>query len=1724
MAHVTPPYFFDEFLQPVKRMVPTLRELSLGFTIKDLEWLHTLYYATDTARRDPAVHRYPMLAERLLINLIGKPALPLAGAFMLSPTPEAAKAVLYTPYGGLEVFDGHAALLDEVSARLKQTSQRVELLQFLSIGERDAIPIDALLTVSSAVISGAVMEDQEKTILAGQQRNVEATLDELLKFPSLSWMLDTLLGIMARPYFPRLNQRDTRVNFFSRASEGQDSRLLACEPLRDVLLQFYVKQAWPIDQTHTFFNIGHDTRAFTPAQLAQDQQRWDSVVEQTSGILSKLLNSLLQTYWNEDFQAGQSRLKFFAQVMSEKFRADLLFKQQNLILSTDESLQLRAMFLADQAARTAFAAQLRIEKVKIHAPYQHYVELASTLLISNSHAYLYTQSRGLQVLKDLNDLNDLLLAMLKTAGHEDELLNFLSLDERSVFIGMDQIQVSGQPIAGHVFQDMLGDIIAKQFNNLEHALGLYRRSGGSIDLAALLDSALDIRTMLDSRLLEHEAQGRWTVHPVISGNGRPTTVRAEKAKRHLQRLSAVDTAMALERSKHPTFRDLAAHALEVELTKRHLDLKARDVFINTYPTAAQEREERGPGMSSSMVEHFIARLARQTDALTNSPLTWFYDKRETGVAHKLHNLTIDSFNAVIEQVMTTFAQHDLRTLPQLLVDNNQPHLSQGLLQGLSGEAELGRLYKSLSPGNHALLDSVLNANSLSRQTRHGLNGFIPDAYGMTLKVGVATEPQALANCFVLTERGGMDPAHSGAALLWTPRCGYEAFASIKIMRDALEQRLQDPLARLPLMENLPVSKRIPHQPCQLGPLRRIDDHLINNRQHTYSHFLRDEIDHVLSMRLNAQRFQDCMDALIRRAPPSNLPRAIALARTLIHQQALPAWLGMARPSEQIQHAELIEQYRISAPDERDYLHSITPLREQAVTTLSTLLNARFPGQVINPDNVLIPVRFELEGHIQTLTDFALRHLPELSADEIRPRSRTATPLPTALDGNAVVQMVRQLDLNSLYQPLLSTHLESQTDDAHERRRVFCRQLRWQVLQHAHEQKLDERLSASAWSFIQQVFDMPDALARAAVSGVTAIIRPLELIATPGAALAKALGCYLIGPQAGASGPSILYAPYSPKHVLKEYSSEAALLNEFTTPGALQEWVVGQLEAPHQATYRNLLQQRWRPETSEIRLGASPIVGNLLNRLFVDNTGMLKRMLACQFTQGSKTQWDAVAGLLTRGIANGLQFMAGKLSYPLVVWRSYKLFKTSAEDLQQHRWQHALRTFVGGVAELASLRTELDRLLPHPPAPKEQPTLKQWLEAPLPPAPALATLDLTAPDRTHLQTFEHHDVALTDLKQSPKTQVYRDDASNRNFVPVAGKVYPVKSAGEQWRVSSGEQHGPYVKRNAQGEWVLDLDGHQPRYGKTLSRYAGRVQTQVSERQAINIEAVGMREIAALSSWKAQCIDEALNVATYYTVTCKRNLLHFADLLDPFSRLGRFLGELFGVVTLNPNQVKRIEQRIDEVLNELVNHTLIGPDSKRFVTGTHRSSPQENYAFVIPADAQQKIYLLDRFFDPAMDVYQNRLTTPFDISAHARATVLIHEITYLKSLTEDLAYLETMRPFADLINVNITGAELMKTDLTHLRETALSTLTPATMLFKTWDEFSQQWKDFGSSGEEGTSGSVLKHKVLNTTGARSLDDARVIFMSNVDKRIDTILANADSVTYLISHLGRELDAGA
>ena len=1731
MASVTPPYFFDEYNRPVSRKQPTERERALGLTLEDLKWLNTVFAASDKGRRNRIV---PMIVETLNVNRPGEPEVALAGAFLMSPTPGDKKAVLYTPYAGIEVFLDRANCLAQLTERLKNKSLNTDLTRFLSIKQRNAFSHESTFTLTTATIAGGVFESLETTIQANQTHNVQRMLEELQTIPTLPILMEGVLDVFKLTDFPNLDHRDTRVNsFIPSTNEHSDDikRWVESATLGETLLQYYVKQAWPADRTRVFTNPRHDTSKFTKRQHQQDLQRWESLVQQTAGILSKLFNALLQTWWQEPLgksksPTGQSRMDLFTQAMSDKFRVDLLLKRENRaeIITSEEARNLLAIFHPSHAERSAWHDALRIEKVSICAPYQHYVQLAATLLISDQHAYLYTQSGGVQVLKDVDDLNETLLSMLKAAHYQDQLLNYLSLDERSLYLAMENVQIRGLPLEGSIFAEMVSDIHDKQLSNMEHSLALYRRSDGAVDLTALLDCSLDIRHMLDSRLLELDAGGRWSLHPVTNDDGRPSTVQAERAKLQLAALQLDEERQIAQRAKHPTLRSEARKALNEEIKTQLLYQDASDVYINTYPTLARDIEDRVPESSVNMVEHFIKHLANAARDISRTPRIGYYNAPQKDVSVRWNNLDSRVFNALISTVRPRFLQHDVRSLPRRFLESHGAEMVKTLMHGLRSEAELRRLNRTLSPNHYAIVDTVLRPDSMTREKRHGLNGFLPDAFGLTLTVNANKEPQPLANCFALTERGGLDPQLSGAVVLWTPQLGYEPFTSLTALRESLEQRLKHPERLLALLQNLSIRHRAPHQTYQLGPLQRIDGHFLENRQQSNLTYDLDAIDHWLSMSLNPTQLQDRLDDVLLRIAPSNIGRAKTIANAIIQQHALPTWLGLASASEQLLHAELLEQYRLSAPDNQDYLHGLPDLRETVANTLTTLLKTRYPDEALDPENILIPARVAFNGHTQSLIDFALLHLPDLLPDNLTPKARGTVPLPTSLDGSAVVQLVRQLDIKKIYQDLLTTHLTADTDDARNRRELFCKQLPWQVLRHAHEEKLEERLSTSAWGFIQQIFDMPDAIARETVSGATAMIRPLELIATTGATPAKVPGIYIIGPKGAASGPSVLYAPYAPLHVLKEYGTEEKLREDIGTPGPLQDWVISQLTDSDQATFRNLFKQATNREEEEegeeekeeekVSLASTPIRGNLLRQLFHDNADQLIKMLACQFEKNGKSQWDGITSLFRKGVPMALQFIAGKLKYPLVVWRSYKLFKASAEELQEQHFGEGLRRFIQGVATLASLRKQLDELLgPNP--------VLESPAAPEGPAPAttIDTLDVTDPMRTRLRHFEDVAVALTDLQLDPRTHVYTQPINNRTYVPVAGRVYPVVRSGEYWRVSLASELGPFVERNAQGQWVLDLSERAPRFGPTLSRIRGHVVTQRTLRAAINIEAAGLPAIRGLDFDKGLCIDRALNVALYYAITCGRNLTFFARQRDPNSRVGRLLTEMFGVLTFNPAQVEKIRARVREIENGLSTPDLLALDSKRFVCGKARWDANDTFAFVIPEDAEQKIYLLDLFFETGMSIYAGKLNAPFDIDDHARAATLIHEMSHLVSNTEDIAYLDSPRPFLDLISRGTPDSLRQYTALDNLQSTALSVLTPATMLFKTWDEFSLRWEDLGRSGS-----SEVRDKVLHLTGARTLDDARQTFMSDADRRMDIILANADSVTYLITHLGRQLDLGA
>ena len=1577
-----------------------------GLSLKDFAWLSHVNLSTLALRsaQTPA-----MTVERLLIQRSGQPDLPLSGSLVLHPTPEDQGALLYTPYGGLEKFDSLALLKTTLSGRLADPASRAELVSLLSLDQRQSLEDTAPLSLGSAVISGDVFDDQKAQIRDNQRANAQRLLTSLLQLPSLTELLNRMLNDALRTAMPGLDQRVTHVSFYSGSPsvEGTpaprrwvDSMLLA-----DAVLLYYRQQGWPRGRVREFT---HPQRP--PSAGNQDQQHWDNAVKTTAESLTRQLASHLETFWNTDAVTGVSRRQLFTQAISDKARADLLFKRQERIITPTQSAALMSLFDRDKSVGTP---PLTVESVRLWEYPPDYVELAGSLMLEQQKAYLYTPASGLQVLDNYQDLLDTVKVKFSAVGHEDELYDLLTREERQRFIGFSQPGISGAAISGPVFATLFDTILSKQQRNLDYALSVFRHSDGLVDVHALFDQSLDIRGMLDPQLTVLEAGGRWSTSPVIVGQQGPGRVLADKAALALKTCSSIDSPLQQEWAQQPI------------------------------ATAALQRA-------------FIERI--------------------------------------------------------------KPRLAHAWAVAIRSEAELRVLSGTLQANARAIVECVLNPDRPNRARRPGLNGFRPDAWWLTLVCSGQLHRVPLAHCLLMTERGGLDPRHSGQAILWTPARGLEVFDSIQSARTELDQRLNNDVARMSLLENAPIGSRPFHRTYRLGPLRLIEGHVLETRlQSALEHYL-SACDQVRLLNLSADRQTRALDRLKTLPVPTGMARTAAVAQSIITQQSLPSWLAMSSLAEQALHLELLEQYRQSVTDDQDYLHGLKPLTDYVREQLENLQKSRFSGQFLDADQVLITPHLTLAGPVQSLTDFALNHVSALQGSGFTVSAQAGKTLPAGLDAGAVRQMTLQLNIKSAYTALLKARLTGSDPQVNISRQRFMRQVPWQLLHHGHALMLQERISKGAFDVLKQVLDMPDGIARGLINGATAVVRPVELLATSGATAVKALGMYLMGPGAGQAGPHLLYCPYAVDHGLLEFSDEAAVIAAFNTPGALQDLLIRRLPASQQATFTNLFKSTVR-QTSEVTLGNTPIAGNLLQRFYLDNHDLLMLMLDGQRDTRGQSDWAALKELLVSGIKRAVSFLPGKLGYGVFLWHSYQDFKASAEALQNHQWGSALEAFISGAAQMVNLGRMMHASERESGTPSAQPTpaLPWHAEAPIV-APVWSALHITDPRRTRLQAFENRDLALADLGRRTTHGTHQAPVSQQHYAAIAGKVYPVRRDGPLWRLVGEAYPGPYVRIVTDQQPVLDLDQHSVHTGKAMSLMHNRHATRGYVKLFLNVEARGMDEIRRKYPEKARVIIHALDLARFYAFNAMHNMA-LARINATTARLERFFKEMFDVSTVDASLMDKIKAVVVPICTALVDPMLDDLDSKRFVVGSNASPHSKLIAFVVGEDQEKAVHFTELFFDPQLDWYKSCLTVPFDVTAHAQAATIIHEFSHLFSATVDIAFLEARRPFSDLI-APITGfGAAMKQSQVDFQRNALSLNTPREELFARWNSLLNIWQDFGDV--PGTT-SVAK-AVKAATGAKTIDDARQAFLDvdSAQRRIDTILRNADSVAYLICEMGRQLD---
>lgn len=1603
MATETTPLLFPEVLNASR-----LDQLSHnhGLTQADLEWLHHVSLPSHTLRE---AQQPPMLAETILCAGEGQPPIALAACFTLSAwpsvdSPTIRPAFLYTPYGGIKKFSNRETLKSAIEQMLKSPADRDDLFHFLSISQRNKLNAATHLRTARLTIDGDVFTTQLESIEGAQKLNDLAMVDELTRLPSLTSMFDRVL----KEVLPDIDHRQVRVTLGAAGAleDPKASLVTRNMSLSHAILFYFHHQGWPSGHTVDFFHHKIDR---TP----DNARTWETAVKIVARELIPQLTGEIDAYWNALGPGHISRRSFLSQVINAALRANILVMREKKQLTAAQSQELLRLFRPSRPEERL----LFIETVRLWEYEPHYVELAGSLMVSCDGHYLYTPGQGFQTVVNHQGFEEALLNTSAPAERKEELYSLLSLEERNRFLRFDKPHVSGKEIALPMSEFLAEAIIDKQLNNLHYALEMSRQS--DVDVNALLDKALDIRSFINPDLLRQRTGGRWGTRPSFYGNLRPSNLIADKVQRKIQTYASVE--------------------------------QATNELFSQLPVSSKP----------------LLRTA-------------------------------------------------LKDLPE--------KLASAFSLGIQAEAELRDLNGTLPLAARNLIDAVFahDSNYPDRKQRTVVRGFRPDVYSLKLActTGNETDVVSLANCFLLTERGGLDTPYSGMAIFWTPAGGLQVFSSVKLATEQLNRRLLDPRKRFDLLQNLTTAQRFPHRQYQIEAFELVEDNVLVNRMRSFVKQLEAEHDYLSALEIGSWRrtgpaLEKSLDALLNKGAPTNLTRATQIARTIRWQQKLPAWLGTASLDDQRLHIELLEQYKNSLDDDKDYLDGIEPLHAYVGKQLKGLLEARFGKNDLDPDTIQITPDLALLGPVGTLTDFALRHVNLIQGTGFQVSSMSMQQLPLGLNEATIKQMLLSLSIPTNYATRVRSELDGSSANVQRRKQRFCRQLPWQLLQYAHALHLQQQLSSSAFDLIRQVLDMPDAVARQAVEGAGAFMRPLELIKTEGATAVQALGLYLIGSNTDASS-HVLYAPYHEGHNFMEFKDEASIIAAFNKPGALQDLLIRRLPENQQASFKNLFAETIG-KLSEITLASNPIQTNVLHTLFNDNTKLLPAMLATQTDKERQFDWETVTHLFSSGVKVLGRMLSGKLAFIETLWDSYQDFYASSEAFQKGRWKDGLRDFIAGAAEMVSLglvnRDDTGGLL--------DPATRFSQDAPTVVPPKWGEISSTAAVRTDLQAFDAADVSLKDLQANTADGTYKALASGKLYAPVAGKVFQIAKAHDLWRIVHPDGEGPLLKSPPDSrKWVIDPQLQNIRYGKAMSTLSNTY-SDYKAAKSLNIEARGMTEIRRKYPHHAYMIVQALATARGYCANTLHNLNLVRRNVIPGSRVDKFLKAFLGVNTVDSSHVQKILTAVSPVCQALADPAWELLNGERIVIGSLKYIHEGASAFVFGARKTGKIYLTQHFFAMNVGWYRTVVPSSFNVDAHAQAATFIHEISHQLFDTLDIAYLDIARPFPDLISTATHYAKKEHDKQLALQRDGLSLTTPRTRLFMEVDKATNTLKSLELFPEFDDQ----TQAILEITGASTMDQARDAFLDPVraDKRIDVLLRNADSMTLLICELGRQIDPG-
>ena len=1670
----------------------------------------------------------------------------VAGLILRLDLAPASAVFLFTALGRFERFATKSALRTALQLLLDSPQENDELLRFCPVEVRPYLTQTGYLSLVTRQVSGPVMTGVSQAIESFLRSCQEQTLQALVELPTLRSVLDGNVSYAVSnqfrgPHFEvlKLQVRSTRLGS-SALTEGD----VTTASLSTIALDYYLQGGFAAHHRREYLGLPAAIASLSHSEIEQGFER--ALKQATDDLAGSMQRSLNRT-WQP---ASLPRRALYDYCVARQ--ADMFYQQTVQALHEQKVTAAQFAQLQHVLSGTFKDVQAQVARLAVFDPDKGEVGLSGVFCIFfpglNSPVFLFGGAEGLQQFETRARLKDAILSPLRAPALYDSIARYAALDQQALLTGMQELRLSIENIDADVFGFCVQAIHKKQASDVDFLLKEFKAR--RIALAGV-DHALDVRELVDQGLLALSPPERWSSRFMRHAHELTLTPRSKGGQADLLsvKLPRLEAQVDELLRDWPTVWTVATARLQTLLVSHgHAPSDVHRLVVQVFDQAPQPGVV--PVRSLSLVEALLERVTGYQPLPQNPDLIQvFMQPLANGELKPTRRLAATKLLTLLEQASPSFVQLMVQRqwaffhapYPEQSPDALVDRLSTLRLVMLRAELRLLSLENHLQATDRAVLGVVLGY-PISDQ-RPALDQFVPDVFALTASFEGVASALDITNCLLFTQRGGLESNAAGRAVFWSPTLGFEGFASVDACKAMLEARLMDKGLRWGLLAHVNASEQArvisylegtpQWQPAGQNGwfyFERFEGDFARQSQNTVINQLLADTRHVCSLAVktpfSGQGFENIFKSLLVAGRAGvQVARVSEMARLQWFKASLPEWLKSASAADQKAYADVLQRYQHSTEAVQSYLHNIPQLSVYSNALLTARLDLDFPGANLNPEAIEIAIDTYLAGpvpvgstpsflpaatthSVQSLTQFALNGLHLINQGVMFVRLREGGALPVALNALYVRRLVRELDLGTHYQDLIKTMLAPGREGVALRQQQFAEQLAVQMLEQAMRQKLQDPEFETAYRYICHVISMPDGAAREALDQVYITVRPFELIEEPGADPDRVRGVYIIGPVEPQSGPQVLWITYSERFTFKAYADDAALLADLGVNTELQADILqriapytrkvydhGGFVEPHLARYGdsslNWLLLKALPPT----LAKTPIAGNLFRVMYKDNFEALLTMAAAQTETTAQADWEAFKYLMSLVITSALMFLPARLNIPLVVWQSLGWLSQGVEAAKKGDWGESVAEFATMLSLCAS-GYGVSRPSSASHAPVE---------------PVVEPVRLTAQQRAGLEPFQVHDVTLLDLRTEPQTQLFSHPQTKLHYVHLDGCLFRVQAWRDRWRIDIGEgRDGPLIKLNARKLWELDPNEPLLGGGPVMSTTAA-----LADRITHEIQATGMGSIQRQFPDKALAIRDAHAQAVTYLERCQ-NALHTLNEPGAGNAAHReLIKEFFDVPSLEPHLLDRLNHTIEPMLTRFLHPDLSPLTSRHYVVCRSRFNDKA-VAWIHRWDTDKRVFLSERFFTTLFDTpqalshpYLKPTDPPFAVNAHYRASFLLHEVSHGVLNTEDINYLNPGFPYDDLLDDTTEFGNQLKAFNQIIQECHSPHLQPE-YLFKQFDVERHTWADIPSNPG--------KAKVKAITGVQTLAEARSIFTDDPVKRVELMLANADTVVLLITRLGR------